>query len=261
VYDGNSTSSPVLGTYSGATLPAAVSSTGPEMLVRFTSNSTTQLTGWFASYQAYMPVYCSSVQELTAPSGTFTDGSSTNNYNANSNCKWHITPAGATSITLNFTDFNTESGVDLVKVYNSSSVPSVLLGTFSGTSIPAQVSCNCSQMMVMFNSNATNQFAGFTGVYNSTVGIEETNELQPSIYVYPVPAVKNFTLSIDVPVTSNVEINIVDLLGKPVYKEIMRNASGSNQKIIDVSSLAEGIYFVKVSIGKDMFTKKMIIQR
>eukprot|EP00667_Euglena_gracilis_P007228 EG_transcript_7304 len=45
LYDGANTSAPVLGRYSGRSLPAAVRSTGPSMLVRWTSGSYSS-TGW-----------------------------------------------------------------------------------------------------------------------------------------------------------------------------------------------------------------------
>ena len=116
--------------------------------------------------------------------------------------------------------------------------------------------------MVMFNSNATTQNSGFTAYYTSAVGVEDNNpQPQTSVSVYPVPANKNITLSLELTAVSNAEVHIVDLLGKPVYKELIRDASGDFQKNIDVSAFAEGIYFVKVSIGKELFTKKMIIQR
>jgi hypothetical protein len=81
--------------------------------------------------------YCSGTTNLTAASGSFTDGSGANDYLNNSDCMWLIQPSGATSITLSFSAFNTESGYDYVRVYDGSTTSAALLGSFSGSSIPA----------------------------------------------------------------------------------------------------------------------------
>lgn len=52
IYDGGSVNDPVLGVFSGDSLPPIIQSSGEEMLVSFTSNGNTQDWGWFASYQA-----------------------------------------------------------------------------------------------------------------------------------------------------------------------------------------------------------------
>ena len=39
--------------------------------------------------------YCNSTKILTTASGTFNDGSGTNSYNNNSDCKWKIQPSGS----------------------------------------------------------------------------------------------------------------------------------------------------------------------
>ena len=53
-----------------------------------------------------------------AASGEITDGSVADLYGNNSNCSWLISPPGATSITLEFSEFFTEYGHDSVIVYN-----------------------------------------------------------------------------------------------------------------------------------------------
>ncbi len=50
VYDGNNTSSPLLGTFSGSNLPSQLISSGNTMLIYFTSNYQTSYEGWEATY-------------------------------------------------------------------------------------------------------------------------------------------------------------------------------------------------------------------
>ena len=50
VYDGNSASAPILGTFSGSNLPPTIQSTGSSLFVTFKTNSMTTAAGWEASY-------------------------------------------------------------------------------------------------------------------------------------------------------------------------------------------------------------------
>ena len=133
VYDGETTASPVLGTFSGSSIPALVTSTGGKMLVTFTSNGSGTASGFHASYSTTYPTYCTNLTILSALSDTFGDGSGANNYNPVTNCRWRIQPTGATSITLSFLDFNTTDGSDVVEVYDASS-GNVLLNAYAARS-------------------------------------------------------------------------------------------------------------------------------
>jgi N-acetyl-anhydromuramyl-L-alanine amidase AmpD len=50
VYDGNSINAPLLGTYTGNSLPPVITSTGGALLLRFRSDCATTAAGWVASY-------------------------------------------------------------------------------------------------------------------------------------------------------------------------------------------------------------------
>jgi hypothetical protein len=50
VYDGDNSAAPVLGQFSGASIPNAVTSTGGSMYVAFSSNPTVRAQGWTANY-------------------------------------------------------------------------------------------------------------------------------------------------------------------------------------------------------------------
>jgi hypothetical protein len=169
VYDGSTTSAALIGSFSGTSIPASVTSSGGSMLVSFTSDGTGTSTGWSASYTSSTQTtsYCSGTSNLTAASGSFTDGSGANNYLNNSNCKWLIQPSGATSITLSFSAFNTELGYDYVRVYDGSTTSAALIGSFSGTSIPASVTSSGGSMLVNFTSDGTANRTGWSASYTS----------------------------------------------------------------------------------------------
>ena len=113
------------------------------------------------------PVYCSGTTTLTSASGSFTDGSGSSWYGLNSDCRWLIQPTGATSITLNFSQFDTEEYYDFVTVYDGSTTSDPVLGYFSGPSIPGSVTSTGGSMLVRFTSDDSQCATGWSVNYTS----------------------------------------------------------------------------------------------
>lgn len=120
-------------------------------------------------FTAVTPNYGSCFTNLTAPTGSFSDGSGSSNYLNNVNCSWLINPSGVSSITLRFNNFNTESINDVVNVYDGNDDSYPLLGTFSGSTIPGSITSTGSTMFVKFTTNATVTAAGWDASYTSTI--------------------------------------------------------------------------------------------
>ncbi|MFA5782996.1 MAG: C10 family peptidase, partial [Bacteroidales bacterium] len=147
IYDGSNASAPVLATVSGTNFPSSVSSTGPTMFIKFTTNGSNTSSGWQVSYTTTFPTYCG-ITTLNAASNTFTDGSGNCNYNNSAVCQWRLEPTNAGSVTLHFIDFNTEPVNDFVKIVDP--VTSTVLATYSGPNIPASVTSNSGKMLIYF---------------------------------------------------------------------------------------------------------------
>lgn len=113
--------------------------------------------------------YCSGVTTLTAASGSFSDGSGTNNYTDNSNCQWLIQPSGASSITLSFTSFETEASFDFVEIYDGTTTAATLLGSFSGTLLPSPVTSTGGAILVVFTTDASFNYSGWSANYTSII--------------------------------------------------------------------------------------------
>jgi hypothetical protein len=111
--------------------------------------------------------FCTGTTNLTASSGTFSDGSGVLNYNNATNCSWLIQPNGATSITLTFQTIDVEVCCDFVSIYDGANASAPLLGTYSGTTIPAAITSSGGIVFVSFTSNASNTAQGWTISYNS----------------------------------------------------------------------------------------------
>jgi len=256
IYEGATTASPVVGTYSGATLPTTFSVSGTAALVTFTSNSSTVNTGWKISYYSHPTDFCSSLTQLTAPSGDIDDGSGAYDYANTTICRWQITPPGMQQIILYFDAFDLGGG-DIVRVYDAQH--QILLNEFTGTTIPPTVVCNATSMQVQFISDASITGDGFEAHYTSSNAINE-NQVFESLVIYPNPA--NDILNIEFKQFGNELLNIelMDAVGK-IVKEYSFDSNETNFRTsIDVSDLSQGMYMLKLSQAGKVQYEKLIIQ-
>lgn len=121
------------------------------------------------------PSYCGGQHILTAPEGTFEDGSGPiASYEANATCSWLIAPQlqaedSITSISISFSRFETEDQYDKISIYQGNSTQDPLLGTFSGLNLPSRLSIEGNQALVVFTSNDSIQGNGFLANYTTSV--------------------------------------------------------------------------------------------
>lgn len=260
VYDGPNSSSPVLGTYSGTTIPSSVSSTNDTVLIHFSSNDSIVSEGWQISFSSSPLIFCTGTTVLTAPSDTFSDGSGIYPYRSGSNCKWRIQPENATAVTLSFTAFDTKLNKDFVKIYDPAGTKSTLLATFSGSTLPGPITSNSGQMLVIFTSSSAEPFSGWNASYTSLPsGVAETRSLK-GISVYPNPASSTVTLSFHSLSDQKIGIELFNSLGQVVYSGSVENAIENVNKTINIQNFSKGIYTVKLDSGVDYYYKKLIIE-
>jgi Zn-dependent metalloprotease len=174
VYDGTNENAPLLGRFSGLTLPNAVTSTGGSMYIKFYSDNEVNFSGWSGYYTSTQTPYCNGLATtLTSATGTITDGSGVDKYANNSNCSWLIQPTNAKTVILNFTAFDTELNKEGVVVFDGSNNTAPILGIFSGNTLPPSITSTTGSMYIEFLSNEALRSNGWTANYTST---------KPSIY-------------------------------------------------------------------------------
>jgi Zn-dependent metalloprotease len=256
VYDGSTTSSKLLGRFTGNSLPPTISTSGGAMLVRFYSDLEVNLTGFKASYTSTQNSFCSgTTTTLTAINGSFSDGSSTNKYANNTSCSWLIDPPNASTITLSFTAFNTESDNDGVIVYDGKDNSAPLIGKYSGQGIPAPVTSTGGKMLIEFFTDPALREDGWNANYTSTIATGIGRSLiMPNIKLYPNPT--NGLFNVQSEFKENAALDILDVLGKQVLKTFEIN-KGSNQ--IDASDLNKGVYLIKFKFGNSYQIKRLVI--
>jgi len=112
-----------------------------------------------------------------------------------------------------------------------------------------------------FASGGNNFYIDNLKVYSS-VSMNEANLITNGLSVYPNPA--NSILNIDFFTLSSSEIvlNIADLTGNIVKKQIVKVHSGENNLQLDVSEIiSEGMYFVELIDHQQIHRKKVMIIR
>lgn len=93
-------------------------------------------------------------------------GGPTRTYNNLEDFTYTISPAGASSVSLNFSSFELYSTGDTLWLYNGDSDASPLIGTYTGTNSPGNVSSTGPDLTVKFYSNSANASNGWQAIWN-----------------------------------------------------------------------------------------------
>lgn len=261
VYNGADTTAPVLGSFSGNTLPSPVSSSGNKMLITFRSWGNTPAPGWTANYSTTVPVWCSGQKTITADSADITDGSLRFNYHNNSLCRWMITPANQKKpLTVYFKSFNTEPGKDLLKILDPETHDT--LAIISGDSlsgIPDSVSSPSGKMFLIFSTNSSVTDEGFHLYYpKSTLGNAE-HSFPDDIKIFPNPAHDEIFLQIYAAKVNRLSAELLTLDGKVTLSTMFQVNRGTNKQPIRVSGLNPGVYLLRIKGDEGLISRKIVI--
>lgn len=256
VYDGNSVNDTLLGTFTGNTVPAAMTGTKDEMLITFVTDNTGTALGWYAQFKAHNAVFCEGITELTDPEGTFDDGSGNYYYHNYSTCFWRIQPPGANTITLTFNRFDIEDGYDFVVVFDGNTK----IAQYSGHQIPPSIMATSGTMTLAWYSNSNTNFQGWEATYVvDNVGIEENN-LISKVKIYPNPANNLLHVQFENQSSESTVFNLYNSTGKLIQSQSIQVFPGSNDAVIDVSGFAPGLYFLEMYCGQSTLTRKVTVQ-
>jgi hypothetical protein len=259
VYDGADVNAPILGTFSGNTLPPQLVSSGNKMFITFTSNNENQGAGFLAQYTSNFPEYCSGITTLTEPSGEFYDGSGNKNYMNGTLCRWKIQPANAARTTLYFTFFDTEPVKDVVKVFDLSN--NQLLATLSGDSLPFPVESPSGKMFISFFTDNSNVAGGFDAYYeSSSVGNIFNKPIYTRVKIYPNPV--QSTLNIQLPEYAKgiADIEIINPTGILVFSQKNLFSPPGNAICVQLPAIKDGLYFIIIKSNENKYVEKLFIE-
>lgn len=110
------------------------------------------------------------ITTVTATSGSFYDsGGPTGNYQNDERKLWLFQPAGATSISMTFSSFDTENGYDYMFIYDGSTVNAPLIGKYTGTVNPGPINSASGSLLVEFRSDCATTATGWAATYTTNV--------------------------------------------------------------------------------------------
>lgn len=139
---------------------------------------------------------------LTTSTGSFYDtGGSGGSYANDERYFTLIQPSGATTVTLNFSAFNTEANWDYLYIYDGATNAAPLIGVYTGTNSPGTITSTGSSLLLEFRSDCATVSSGWAATWNSTV-------VQPA-----QPDITAPTTAISVPttwITQNFTANFTD---------------------------------------------------
>lgn len=260
IYDGSSPTDDVLATLSGSDIPETLISTGNKMLIQFNTDNTSTANGWLVTFKSVIPEFCKGVTILNEPEASFTDGSGTFNYQNSSVCMWQIIPENTESITLEFNSFDTEEGMDEVRVYDYETQE--VLAEYSGqysANLPEPVTSFSGKMFVTFNTTGSSNFEGWSATYYSIpVSTPEVGEENHQIAAYPNPTKDVLNVTVQSEDISQAEIQLQSIDGRTVYTESIDLNHAKSNHALNVSDFKPGLYIMLIQ-GQDLLYRKKII--
>ncbi|MCS7086702.1 MAG: CUB domain-containing protein, partial [Bacteroidia bacterium] len=130
LYDGPDSGSPLLGAFTGTTLPGTFFATNRVLYLCLDSNPGATGPGFAADWNIR---YCIAEQHLEGASGTLSDGSGWGYYLPGTDCCWLIDAGeGEGELVFKFDGYSTELDGDTIFVYDGETTDAPLLGAFSG---------------------------------------------------------------------------------------------------------------------------------
>ncbi|HBS85636.1 MAG: hypothetical protein A2W91_14265 [Bacteroidetes bacterium GWF2_38_335] len=256
VYDGLTTSAPLLAAYYGDDTPVDLVCSGNGMLINFVTNSTGTATGWTASYTTR---YCLDDVVLTAASGNASDGSGVCDYQSAAYCKWILQPPYATSITIDFTYFDLADDLDYVKIYKNDI--STLVVKYDTDNLPVDpITIEAGTVIIRFFSDNGINAGGWSLNYNAIISSSEEIKTASSFEVFPNPFKGDATVTCMMNEPGLVNISVTNIIGETLGSFNGQQPEGEfRTNLSDIApELQAGLYFVNLSVNGKVTTKKVI---
>ena len=195
VYDGPSTGSPLVGTYTGTTGPGMLTATGTCLTFNFVSDGSVTAPGWEASISCLgggpstnFPDADYTIDEGGTENtceGVFADSGDTNgDYGDGETHTMTFCSDENNHISFTFEHFNTEASNDVLTIYDGSTTGSPSLGSYSGTNSPGVVTSSGTCLTFEFTSDGSTTAPGWLASISCT-GLPDPGAASASWTGYP----------------------------------------------------------------------------
>jgi len=95
------------------------------------------------------------------------------------------------------------------------------------------------------------------------VGSQNTGDLslqKKNIRIFPNPCDGEFTIELNSFQANQVKVTILDFVGKSVFQETTSFQTGLDSKKFNTGEIKEGLYFLQLNVGENIYTEKLIIK-
>ncbi len=107
-------------------------------------------------------------------------------------------------------------------------------------------------------ATGTNNCKTLSDSYEVTgVGIEELNQFDGNVSIYPNPASSVVHVDIELNEVNKMQIRVLDILGKTLYSSRIGSSLNANLNL-DLESYPKGIYLVELTIGTNRIIRKLV---
>jgi hypothetical protein len=261
VYDGSLQTSPLLGAFSGSSLPSDITSSGNTLLILFKVTGGNSAPGWSLTFSSTSPVWCNGTTTLVEDTAEISDGSFHFNYHNSSNCKWKLLPANGDTLTIYFRYFDTEPDNDVLKIYDldSEELLASISGHYSDLNPPGPVTSPSGKMFLIFTSNSSVTGEGWELFYpKSTLGISETSIR--GLKVFPNPAHEQVNVAFKNENYQAMTLELISVTSEKSFIESSAIMPGMVTKSFATASLKKGIYFLRITSDREVAISKIIIE-
>ncbi|MGB1039468.1 MAG: M4 family metallopeptidase [Flavobacteriales bacterium] len=188
------------------------------------------------------------------------DGGLTGDYSPNQTTYVTVAPTSAVNVTFDFKSFDVEADnciYDYMMIYDGPNTASPLIGKYCNSSLPpSPLTSSGNALTVKFYADAGLELDGFEiDWYCSLVGLSEIDKIN-KVKIYPNPSTDFVTVEVDFNQTNNLNIKIIDLLGKTLYENSSADQALQFTDKIDVSDFASGTYIIYVNNQAHKFVKQ-----
>jgi hypothetical protein len=226
VYDGETTSSRLIGRYSGTFLPDSIYSTGNSMLIHFISNNEGTAQGWQAGYSACLRPYVF----YTVKSALSVSAFEFSNFSFGAQRYiWHY-GNGDSSVT---------SAATHVYTYPRAGIYTATLTAIN----------NCQRSSVSREINV-----------QVVTNVPEPVIFSDKISVFPNPAHGNFTIELAKEMPQQLHLEVFTLSGQKIYDELFSSPGKPVSKRIEMPSAKAGIYILRLKGTDWVYHEKVLIQ-
>ena len=147
------------------------------------------------------------------------------------------TTSGTTTYDWDFGDSNTSNETDPIHAYSNTITYTVTL--------------------TVTNECGSDTFTDTVAL--STIGLDDLF-LDGDVAVYPNPSKGEFTIDMTVLGSSDITVQVENMLGAIVYESTPGTVQGTHSENISLGNAPAGMYFVRVLAGKQQLVKKIIVE-